>query len=489
MTDSWATFAHSLDFHLDLRPEASGRRGNRAALLRSLRAAISSGRLAPGTRLPSSRALAADLGVARNTVAEAYAELVAEGWLTARQGSGTRVAERPAAPVIRAEPSAPPRHPLDPDVTYNLMPGLPDASAFPRTAWATATRRALAAAPSSAFRITGPAGRIELRTALAEYLARARGVRSDPGRIVTCGGFIGGLRLIGRVLRERGVRRIGVEAFGLPLHRQLLVETGLTPIALPHDAEGPDPTTLDASDVQAVLLTPAHQFPTGVPLSPSRRAAVVGWARASGGYVLEDDYDGEFRYDRQPIGALQGLDPDHVVYCGTASKSLSPALRLGWLAVPDRLLAATLRVQAELESWTSAVDELTLADFIGSGGYDHHIRSSRLRYRRRRDHLVRSLADSAPQVRVTGIAAGLHVLIELPAGTEPAALSAARAEQVAVQQLDFFRFGDPPPLADTDALVVGYGAPPDHLYPAALAALTRALSRVADSATGARMHA
>ncbi|MEU8782928.1 PLP-dependent aminotransferase family protein [Streptomyces sp. NPDC048637] len=466
MENSWATFGR--DLHLDL----TGPGGLRAALLRALRDAVRSGRLVPGTRLPSSRSLAADLGIARNTVADAYAELVAEGWLSARQGSGTRVAERAlprAAPAARRAPG-PAGHADRP--RFDLTPGTPDVSAFPRTAWLAAARRALTAAPSEAFGYGSPMGRPELRTVLADYLARARGVRADPDRIVICAGFMQGLALLSRAL---GSGRLAVESYGLDFHRSVITRAGLGTVPLLVDERGArteELATLD--DVRAALLTPAHQFPTGVPLHPERRAAAVNWARDTGGFILEDDYDGEFRYDRQPVGALQGLDADHVVYLGTASKSLAPALRLSWMVLPDRLVDPVLALKGTGEWQSGTLDQLTLAEFLSSGAYDRHLRSMRLRYRRRRDQLVAALADRAPHVHVSGIAAGLHVVLELPSGTEQSIIQGARWQGLALEGLS--RFHDPSaPPASRDALVVAYGTPPDHSFANALDALLRAL--------------
>ncbi|MQS17723.1 PLP-dependent aminotransferase family protein [Streptomyces kaniharaensis] len=458
------------DLHLDL-PATGGRR---AALMAALREAIRSGRLAPGTRLPPYRSLAADLGLARNTAAEAYAELVAEGWLTARQGSGTTVAERAEpAPTARARrPSA------RPGPVHDLRQGQPDAASFPRSAWLAAGRRALTAAPNEAFGPGDPQGRRELRTVLADYLARARGVRTDPDRIVVCSGFAHALRLLfdgaGAVLPAEANGPLAVEGYGLAFHRSLLAAAGVTTVPLPLDENGARIGELtDRPDVRTVLLTPAHQFPTGGPLHAARRAAVVDWARGRGGLVLEDDYDGEFRYDRQPVGAVQGLDPERVVYLGTASKSLSPALRLGWMVLPDHLVDRVLAAKGEREAWASALDQLTLAEFIDSGGYDRHVRRMRRRYRDRRDRLVAALAASAPHVAVSGIAAGLHAVLRLAPGTERSVLKAAAYRGLAVDGLADYRH---PALAAgavpaPDGLVVGYATPPDHAYPAALAAL------------------
>ncbi|GGL75744.1 GntR family transcriptional regulator [Streptomyces fumigatiscleroticus] len=465
MPDSWAT--SGLDLHL----EAAGP-GLRRGLTDALREAVRTGRLAPGTRLPSSRGLAADLGIARNTVADAYADLVAEGWLTARQGSGTRVATRAAAPPSRRPaPGGPParREPARP--AHDLRPGTPDLASFPRAEWLRAARRALAAAPHHALGYGDPRGRAELRTALAGYLSRARGVRADPGHVLVCGGFSHGLKILGAVLRARGVRTVAVESYGLDVHRDLLAAAGLRTEPLPFDALGTDPAALRNAD--AVLLTPAHQFPMGVPLHPDRRAAVVDWARRTGGVVLEDDYDGEFRYDRQPVGALQGLGPDHVVYLGTASKSLAPGLRLAWAVLPPGLAEEATAAKGSTDT-CGTLDQLTLAEFLTSGGYDRHVRAVRMRYRRRRDALVTAVAARAPEVRVTGIAAGLHAVLRLPPGTERSVVQAAAWQGLALNGLAFFRH----PAARTDpldALVIGYATPPDHAWSGALEALCAVL--------------
>ncbi|WP_381563786.1 PLP-dependent aminotransferase family protein [Streptomyces eurythermus] len=489
MTESWVNYAERIG--VDLHLELSGPGGRRAALTRALREAVRGGRLAPGTRLPPYRSLAADLGVARNTVADAYAELVAEGWLTARQGSGTRVAER-ARPPRRAvgAPAQAPAH--APGPRHDLRQGRPDASAFPRTAWAASYRRALQAAPSEAFGPGDPAGRRELRETLAEYLARARGVRTEPDRIVICSGFAHALRLLfgrdtpgaaggpdgpgarggpagGGVLRGP----LGVEAYGLGFHRDLLAAAGVRTVPLPLDEHGARVAALGRE--RAVLLTPAHQFPTGGPLRPERRAAVIDWARARGSVVLEDDYDGEFRYDRRPVGALQGLDPERVIHIGSVSKSLSPALRLGWMVLPERYVEPVLAAKGEREGWASVPDQLALADFVARGSYDRHVRRMRQRYRDRRDRLVAALAERAPHIEVTGIAAGLHAVLRLPPGTERTVVEAAARRGIALDGLAAFRHPDGPATAG-DGLVVGYAAPADHAYGAALEALCEVLA-------------
>ncbi|GGX38733.1 MocR-like pyridoxine biosynthesis transcription factor PdxR [Streptomyces fructofermentans] len=486
MAESWATLG--VDLHVDVTRTGSGlRRG----LTDALREAVRGGRLPPGTRLPSSRSLAADLGVARNTVADAYADLVAEGWLTARQGSGTRVADR----SVVAPASAAPRPRLSRGPVHDLVPGTPDLASFPRAAWLKASRRALAAAPYDVLGYGDPRGRVELRTALAGYLARARGVRADPERIVICSGFAHGLMLLGGVLSRPGPGRgpgsgsgprsgssgsgegvLAVESYGLDVHWDLVARTGLRSAALPFDELGTrtDGLTGGAGGVRGVLLTPAHQFPMGVPLHPDRRAAVVDWARRTGGLILEDDYDGEFRYDRQPVGALQGLDPDRVVYMGTASKSLAPGLRLGWLVLPPHLAAEVTAAKGAADWACGVLDQLTLAEFITSGAYDRHVRAARLRYRRRRDQLVAALAARAPSVTATGIAAGLHAVLRLPPGTEESVVRAAVWQGLALHGLADYRRPDAS-APHVDALVVGYGTPSDSGWAGALEALCRVL--------------
>ncbi|MFC5799634.1 PLP-dependent aminotransferase family protein [Streptomyces formicae] len=470
MTDDWATFG--ADLHVELRGT-----GLRTGLMDALREAVRTGRLTPGTRLPSSRTLAADLGIARNTVADAYAELVAEGWLTARQGSGTRVARRAAPSARRPAAAAAPRpSPARSRPAYSLVAGSPDLASFPRAEWLKAARRALTAAPHEAFGYGDTRGRIELRTALADYLARARGVYAEPGRIVVCSGFVHGLMLLAAVLRRRRVREVAVESYGLDLHWRRLTEAGLRLPALPFDERGTRTEELagpELKGVGAVLLTPAHQFPMGVALQPGRRAAAVDWARRTNGLILEDDYDGEFRYDRQPVGALQGLDPDRVVYLGTASKALAPGLRVGWMVLPESLAEEVAAAKGESDWASGTPDQLTLAEFIASGAYDRHVRAMRLRYRRRRDQLVAALAERAPGIRVSGIAAGLHAVLELPPGTEASVVQAAAWQGLALEGLA--RFRHPATPATRDALVVGYGTPPDSAWSGALDALCRVL--------------
>ena len=462
MAKTWAI--SGVDLHLEL----AGHRV-RAGLEAALREAVQTGRLAPGTRLPSSRTLAADLGIARNTVAEAYAQLGAEGWLTARQGSGTRVA---STAVVSAGPAAGIRPPLGARAArYDLRPGSPDLSAFPRSGWLSAARKALSGAPSRALGYSDPRGRPELRTVLAAYLGRTRGVRVTPDRIVVCAGFTQGLALLCQVLPDVGVTKIAVEDYGQPHTAEALAASGLTPVMLGVDDGG---AVLDkAHGAQAMLLTPAHQFPLGSVLSPRRRADAARWAAGSGGLIIEDDYDGEFRYDRQPVGALQALAPEHVIYAGTVSKTLAPGLRLGWLVLPARLTEAMASAKARSDAHTSSFEQLTLAEFITSGAYDRHVRRVRLAYRRRRDRLVAALAAHAPGVRVTGIAAGLHAVAELgPGQREEQVIARAAARGVAIEGLGGYALRE---HTRGPALVIGYATPPEHGYTTALARLVAAI--------------
>ena len=456
-----------LDLYLD-RPGGRVRDG----VMEAIRDAIRSGRLVPGIQLPSSRALAADLGVARNTVARAYAELIAEGWLTSQHGSGTLVSQR-AAEVVRSVASPPKRRTLR-RLDHDFRPGHPDLASFPRTEWSRAVKRALNAAPSEAFGYTDPQGRPELRSALAQYLARARGVRARPGNIVICSGAAEGLNLVAGALAEAGVAAVAVEAFGLHTQRASLARARLRCPPLTVDSHGADVMALDGmADAGGVLLTPSHQFPLGVPLHSDRRAAVVDWARRTGGLIIEDDYDGEFRYDRSPVGALHGIDPEHVIYMGTASKSLAPGLRLGWLVLPDRLVHAVGRQRGEREETSGFVDQLAMAEFIVSGSYDRHIRTMRAQYRRRREQLVAAVARSSPKTTVAGMPAGLQVMLEL-SGADESALSRQRAwRRLGVDGLDVFRH--PEAGSKRNGLVIGFAAPAPSAWSAALDALIRLL--------------
>ena len=462
MSKTWATFG--ADLHL----EVQGTRV-RASLERALREAVQSGRLHAGTRLPSTRALAADLGIARNTVAEGYAQLVAEGWFTARTGSGTWVSDQAVARRTRPRPRDEEARPL----RYDLSPGSPNVSSFPRTAWQAAARRALANAPSDVLRYGDPRGLPELRAELADYLARARAVRADADNILICSGFVQGLSLSCRVLANSGVSTLAIEQDGHRLHRDVVVNAGLRPRPIPIDTDGVQVERFGSAG--AAMCTPAHQFPHGVPLGSARRTAAVRWAVENRTVLIEDDYDGEFRFDRQAIGALQALAPDAVIYAGTASKTLAPGLRLGWLVVPPRLRDDIVDAKRLFDGPHGTLDQLAFAEFLRSGAHDRHVRSRRLAYGRRREHLLRALSRHAPAIRVLGVAAGLHAVLELPRGVDEHAVVAYAAERgVAIGALSDFRLSRQ--ALERSAIVVSFGTPPDHAFTTAIARLCAVLA-------------
>jgi GntR family transcriptional regulator/MocR family aminotransferase len=412
-----------------------------------LREAVRAGRLAPGTPLPSTRALARELGVSRGIAVEAYSQLAAEGYLVARQGAPTRV--RAASAVVAAEtPIAEQRAPR-----FDFRPGGPDPSLFPRERWLASLRRGLRAAPHARLDYGDPRGAPELRVALASYLARVRGVVATPQAVVVTSGLAQGLALTGRALVGLGARRLGIEDPSSRRGRDHLAATGIETVPLPVDDEGVVCDGLAEARLDALVLTPAHHFPTGVVLGPERRAAVLDWVATTGGTLLEDDYDAEYRYDRQPIGAMQGLAPDGVIYSGSVSKTLAPALRLGWLVAPERLTEPLAAAKELDDLGTPVVEQLALADFLERGELDRHLRRTRQIYRRRRDALVAALARHMPQARPAGIAAGLHLVAYLPdRSDEPAVLEAARARGVGLAGLTEHRL-----LPGRPALVLGYG--------------------------------
>ncbi|MEH0420075.1 MocR-like pyridoxine biosynthesis transcription factor PdxR [Streptomyces sp. B21-083] len=449
---------------MDLHLEFAVGEGRRGGLERALRDAVRDGRLAPGARLPASRRLADELGVSRGTVKAAYDQLVAEGYLTARQGAGTQVAALPSVGAEPTEAAARARVPR-----FDLRPGSPDVGTFPAGAWLRALRRAVATAPSPAYDYGDPRGRIELRTALSGYLGRARGVLAPPARIVITSGYVQGLSLLTRVLDGAA---IAMEDPGLPFHREVVRRAGGRVVPVGVDERGARVEELTGPEVSAVVVTPAHQYPTGVTLHPERRRALTDWARARDGLIVEDDYDGEFRYDRQPVGALQGMAPGQVAYIGTASKTLGPALRLGWMVLPPHLVDAVADVKLHSDHHTETIGQLALAELITSHAYDRHVRACRLRYRRRRDRLV-DLLGARRNVR--GIAAGLHALVEV--ADEAAVLARAEEAGLAVGYLGEHWHGPGTAASEGRAqgLVVGYGTPRERVYPEALEVLGRVL--------------
>jgi GntR family transcriptional regulator / MocR family aminotransferase len=452
---------------LDLLLEIDAGRGKGLAVEDALRSAIREGRLEVGTRLPSARGLAEELGLSRGTIGKVYEQLSAEGWLVTSRGRlGTRVAERA---VVR-QPAPPAYDIAPPQPRHDLSPGRPDVSAFPRQAWLRSMHRVLRDVPVDAFGYGDPRGRTELRTALAAYLGRVRGVRVNPAHIVICSGYTQALGLLATVFAQTGVRSVGMENPSLGDHAAVL--SARVPVAdIPVDAEGLSVAALVASGADAVVGTLAHQFPLGVSMTAARRARLLEWARERRAWIVEDDYDGEFRYDRRPVGALQARDPARIVYIGSTSKTLGPAVRLGWICCPPPLLEALVEAKRLADRITGPLDQIALADLITSGAYDRYLRAMRQTYRRRRDTLADAVASTLPQARVTGISAGLHVILELPRSAPPEhdVVAALRTTSVRLQPLAAYERTPGDRLHP--CLVIGYATPSNSAYAPALTAL------------------
>jgi GntR family transcriptional regulator/MocR family aminotransferase len=413
----------------------------------ALRQAIREGRLPPGTGVPSTRTLAGDLGVSRGVVVEAYEQLVAEGYLVTTPAAETRVtgSVRAAPPErVRPEPRV---------LELDFRPGHPDLRSFPWEAWRRSSRDALRRAAGQ-LGYGDPRGTLELRAALADYLSRARGVTCVGSQLIVCTGCAQGLSIAARALRTRAVTRMALEDPGHPDIRRIVSEAGLVPVPVPVDEDGLRVGELERARVRAVVVSPAHQNPMGAVLAPSRRRQLLEWASRTRGFIVEDDYDAEYRYDRTAVGALQGLAPERVLYVGSASKILAPGLRLGWLLIRGPLLDAASKVKRYLDNGSPVIEQLTYARFVRSGELDRHLRRMRRRYRSRRDALLEALSRHCPGWTVRGAAAGLHLVAEPPAGVD-VRLAVERAEERSVRLY---------PLADycfrhphRPGLVFGYG--------------------------------
>jgi GntR family transcriptional regulator/MocR family aminotransferase len=437
-----------------------------------LRDAVRAGRLRAGSVLPSTRQLAEQLDVSRGVVVEAYEQLVAEGYLTSRPGGATHIASVAAgAPSVEARPPSP-----EPSIDFRY--GRPDVSLFPRNLWLRSLRRVLNEAPSDRLNYLDPRGAVELRDALAAYLSRVRGTAASADRIVISTGFAQALMLVSSVLKASGARRLGLEDPSETSVAAVARSAGLDVVGIPVDETGLCVDALDRAGVDAVIVTAAHQFPTGAVLPPERRAALVAWAARRNALIIEDDYDAEFRYDREPIGAIQGLAPDRVIYAGSASKTLAPGLRLGWLLVPAALVEDVGAAKQAADRGSPALDQLAFADFLSRGEFDHHLRRMRPIYRRRRDVLLRSLAHRLPELRPVGASAGLHVLAWLPNGlTEAAVIEASAALGVAAYGLAPYRMSE---SDGPEALLFGYS----HLAETAIEEGVRLLAVAIHSAKG-----
>ncbi|MFI5972820.1 PLP-dependent aminotransferase family protein [Streptomyces sp. NPDC051452] len=489
--------------------------GRTAWLADRLRSAIADGRLPVGTRLPASRVLAEELRVTRGVVTEAYRRLSESGQIAGRGRGGTVVVAAPAPPTSpSAPPAAPsvsgrpslssppaaehrasyPRTPAPVSDAFfafphgegvvdalrglscriDLSPGVPDLAAFPRTAWLRAERAVLAAVTPADFGYGSPQGAPALRRAVVGWLARNRGIRADPDEIVVVAGVAQALGLLGQLLRADGVDRVAVEDPGSLGARQQLEYGGHTTVPVPVDAGGLDVDALRACGARAVLMTPAHQFPTGVVLDGERRRELLRWA-AEGGVVIEDDYDAEHRYDRPPVPALRSLLPDGVCYAGSVSKLLAPALRVGWLLVPPHLRDALVTAKRYADLGNGILTQLVLARLMDSGELERHLRHVRRRHRRRRDVMLRAVEAHLPGARVHGAAAGLHLMVTF--ADEPGSrvrdtdlAAAALARGVKAHPLSWHRLTPGPP-----GLVLGYAAGAAHEIEEGIALIGEAL--------------
>ena len=467
-------------------------------LERGLQEAIRSGRLAPGTALPSTRAFAEELDLSRGVVVEAYEQLTAEGYLESRPGGKTRVAARAPEPaprhrrgrgeagtVVGAAPALPDEEAVLPAhafsrLRYDFSFGRPDVTTFPRHTWLRSLRRVLAEAPAEDLSYLDGRGAVALRTALADYLNRVRATEASPGRMIVTNGFAQGQRLAFQVVRGLGKRRVAMEDPGQNDTRRAADLVGLELVPIPVDADGIVIERLAAADVGLCVVTPAHQFPTGAVMSAERRAALVRWARERDSLILEDDYDAEYRYDREPIGAIQGLAPESVIYAGSASKTLAPGLRLGWLILPGRLVEAFATAKFNYDRGSPALEQLAFADFLSRGEFDRHLRKMRPIYRKRRDALLAALAAHLPGVQPVGASAGLHVLARLPDDVDEAAVVARAAElEVAVDGVTPMRLREPGP----PGLILGYARLTEREIERGIERLARAVRPAGRSAT------
>ncbi|NHD16591.1 MULTISPECIES: PLP-dependent aminotransferase family protein [Actinopolyspora] len=466
-SSSYRSGSLGLDLHLELPARPGALR-----LASALRDAVRKGRLPAGSRVPSTRALATDLGISRGAVTRAHELLAAEGYLVIRQGSPTTVAP---GPFHAPEPTDLPATRRGTELRWDLLPGKPDLGTFPRQDWAAAQHRALRAAPAAELDYGNPRGHPALRTALAEYLGRVRGVRTTPEQVVVCEGHHRALHLLSTVLRQRGTRSVDYEDPTLPKLRGIPRAAGLEVRAVPVDAEGIDVTGLESP---AAVVTPAHQYPLGSTMSERRRKALCETATSEQRLIIEDDYDGEFRFDREPVGALQRIAPRNVVYAGTASKTLAPGLRLSWLVLPPALVGPVGEVKAHTDSSPAVFDQLTLAEMLRSGSYDQHVRRCRAIYRRRRQQLVSAIreSDTRHELYPAGIAAGLHLTLRLdPDGpSEERMLERMRRHSVALEGLAEHWIDE---RRRQDGLVIGYAAPPGHAFENSLRALLRGLAQ------------
>jgi GntR family transcriptional regulator/MocR family aminotransferase len=438
-----------------------------------LQRAIRDGALRTGSRVPSTRDLARQLGVSRRVAVDAYSQLAAEGYLVLRQGARPRVSEVAAV----AEPAGGPAPSPEMRPRYNFRPSAPDVSTFPRTAWLRSLREAVTTMTDAELGYGDPRGVELLRSAMADYLGRVRGVVADPQSLVVTSGYSQGQGLVCRALAAAGAKRIAFEDPSHPEQRLSATRAGLEAVPARVDDRGIRVDELERTRADAVVVTPAHQHPTGVVMAGERRTALLAWLRDRDAFAIEDDYDAEYRYDRAAVGALQGLEPDRVVYAGSASKTLAPALRMGWLVVPPRLLDAVGEEKCLADQGTARIEQHAFADFLVRGELDRHLRRMRVRYRARRDALVEALATALPEATVHGIAAGLHATVQLPDGDdEQAILDQARRRRIELTTLRDYRMDS---RAGIPTLMLGYAQIPEP-------AIAAGVNEVAEAVRSAR---
>lgn len=466
-----------------LLDSSGGRAGTTTMQLQeSIRKAIRTGRLAAGSLLPPSRTLADELSCSRSVVVKAYQQLSVEGYLLSRQGSGTIVAEAPQKPAstLTAPTVRSPR--------YTFSPGVADLSSFPRSDWTDAFRHVMATATRDELHYSSPNGNVQLRAALSERLGRVRGVIAHPDDIHVCSGTVQALCLLARVLVQEGHQSVAMED---PTWDQLLppVESaGLRLIPVPLDSQGLCVSDLwRQPEIRAVVLTPAHQFPTGAVMPASRRTEVLEWARARDAVMIEDDYDAEFNYGR-PQFALQREAPNQVVYLGTTSKILSPALRLSWMVTPPWLTPKIHQIRTSYDLGVPVLEQLVLTHLISTGLLDRHLRRTRPKYDRRRRALITALRTEFDDVDVSSAPAGLHLLARFPnICSEERLVAEAARRSVSVLNLSKFRFGENGDSGPT--LVLGYANMSEDAIVAGVKELHQAWLTIRNSVVGSNTHA
>ena len=464
-------------------------------LYSDIRDSILGGRLPPGSRLPSSRILSVDLGVSRTTVLTAFEQLTAEGYLEGRVGSGTRVVTTLPETLLRTDPGPVSRlslvgshlrdrlsrrwlnpAPLEAPALRPLQPGNPDLTAFPRHVWTRLTAKHWRSAPPALLGYGDAMGYQPLRAAIADYAQRIRGVRCRPDQVAIVGGSQQALYLCGQVLLTPG-DVVWMEDPGYPGARSVFAAANGTVVPVPVDAEGLVVAARGRKNrpvPQLVYVTPSHQCPLGITMSLSRRLELLELASGAGAWIVEDDYDSEYRYFSKPVPSLQSLDANgRVVYVGTFSKTLLPALRIGYLILPEPLVETFVRARAVMDWQHAMVEQVVLADFITQGWLERHIRQTRLRYLERQQALVDAIRDEVPDLlEAAPSGAGMYLIAWLRDGlTDSAVAKSADAAGISVGTLSRFCIR---PLR-RDGLVLGYGAYDVGQIRAAVKTLSRAL--------------